>query len=105
MQATAIIVWIYGALVLAGGVIGWVKARSKPPLISGVVFAFGLALSGIAVWQGTRAGLYLAEALAVSLLLAFLLRLAKTRMFMPAGSWPSLASWWRDSLVWRFVDE
>jgi len=79
------IVWIYAALVLAGGLIGWSKVRSKPSLISGVLFAIGLALSGVTVWRGTRGGLYVAEILAVLLLLVFLLRLAKTRTFMPAG--------------------
>jgi uncharacterized membrane protein (UPF0136 family) len=80
MQTAAIIVWSYGALVLAGGVMGWVKARSKPSLIAGVAFGAALIAAGwcpYARWVGAS----LAAALGVIMGVRF----GQTRKFMPAG--------------------
>ena len=85
MQTTAIIVWIYGALVLAGGVMGWAKAKSKPSLIAGLVFGLSLICAGFGVWNGARPALVLSEVLAAMLLVVMGIRLVRTRKFMPAG--------------------
>jgi uncharacterized membrane protein (UPF0136 family) len=80
MQTAAIIVWVYGALVLAGGVMGWVKARSKPSLIAGVAFGAALIATGwcpYARWVGAG--------LAAALGIIMGVRFAKTKKFMPAG--------------------
>src|SRR5437762_2801317 len=81
----AIIVWVYGMLVLIGGVIGWVKAKSKPSLISGIAFGVALIVVGIGVDQGHSMEVWLAGGLAGLLAAIMGLRFAKTRKFMPAG--------------------
>ena len=87
MPKTALIVWIYGALVLTGGLIGWVKAQSKPSLISGLVF--GVTLLALGSWMHFNPVSFWAQmsamALAGILLVAMTIRLAKTRKFVPAG--------------------
>jgi uncharacterized membrane protein (UPF0136 family) len=85
MQTTAAVAIIYGLLVLAGGLMGYRKARSLPSLIAGLAFGLTLVASGLYLWQGERMGLTAAVALAVTLLILMGIRFAKTRKFMPAG--------------------
>ena len=80
-----IIVWIYGGLVLAGGLMGWVKARSKPSLIFGTVFGVALIVVGIGIHQGRANDVWVAAGLAGLLAIIMGIRFAKTRKFMPAG--------------------
>ncbi|HEY9679408.1 MAG TPA: TMEM14 family protein [Drouetiella sp.] len=73
-------------MILGGGVMGFVKAKSKASLISGIVFgvllgtdfAFGLS-------QQVRASLTVAFILYLILDIVFVIRLVKTKKFMPAG--------------------
>src|SRR5262245_40344644 len=85
MQTTAAAVTaVYGALVLLGGIMGWVKARSKPSLIMGTVFGIVLIALGLGgIW-----GRFVAPAaagLAGFLLLFFGARYLRKKKFMPAG--------------------
>ena len=85
MQTTAIIVWIYGVLVLAGGLMGWVKAKSKPSLFSGFIFGVLLILEGYRIRQGFASGVTQAS-LATGLLAVIMgTRFIATKKFMPAG--------------------
>lgn len=85
MQTTAAIIIIYGLVVLAGGLMGYRKARSTPSLIAGLAFGLALIVSGLYAWQGQRMGLIAATALAGALLVVMSFRCAKTKKFMPAG--------------------
>ena len=85
MQTTAVIVWAYGVLMAVGGVIGYVKVRSKASLLSGVGFGLMLLASGYEVWRGSRKGLAASAVMAALLMAIFAVRLVKTRRFMPAG--------------------
>ncbi len=80
--ATAI---AYGLLALVGGIFGYIKAKSKISLISGIASGTLLILGGIAQLQGQVWGLPLATAIAALLIVTFAIRLAKTRKMMPAG--------------------
>ncbi len=85
MQTTAMIVLVYGALVLLGGVMGYAKAQSKPSLFAGVGFGLALLASGAMLWQGNSRALPGATVLAAVLLLVMGIRFARTKKFMPAG--------------------
>ena len=77
---------LYAVLVMAGGVMGYFKANSKPSLISGLISGTALlAAWWISLTQSYNAGIALATCLAIALLIIFSLRFRKTRAFMPAG--------------------
>ena len=76
-----IILWIYIVLLVVGGMIGFLKAKSQVSLIMSVTFAAMLALCAIgAVFKPYMADIFLA-----ALLVVFAIRLAKTKKFMPSG--------------------
>jgi uncharacterized membrane protein (UPF0136 family) len=85
----AIAPWVlllYAVLVIAGGVMGYVKARSKPSLISGLISGAALLIAwGITLGNSYSAGMGLATCLAITLLIVFSLRFRKSNKFMPAG--------------------
>jgi uncharacterized membrane protein (UPF0136 family) len=85
MENTAIEVWVYGVIMILGGIAGFVRVGSKASLISGVGFGLVLLASGFGVWQGSQACLVAAEVIALLLVVLFAIRYAKKRHFMPAG--------------------
>ena len=76
-----LILWIFIVLLVLGGLMGFLKAGSKPSLIASVVFAAALSACQFGRWSGT----YAADILLVLLLIVFGMRLAKTRKLMPSG--------------------
>ena len=73
------VLWIYIVLLLVGGLIGFLKAKSKVSLITSAVFAAILILTTLRnVFQPVFA-LGLANITLVALLLAFAVRLGKTK--------------------------
>jgi uncharacterized membrane protein (UPF0136 family) len=79
------IVWIYIVLLMAGGLIGFLKAGSKVSLITSAAFAAALALTAIPGLLGASLARGLATALMAALLVVFAVRFAKSRKFMPSG--------------------
>jgi uncharacterized membrane protein (UPF0136 family) len=79
------VLWVYIVLLLVGGLIGFLKAKSKVSLITSAVFAALLILTTLrGIFQpGFASGL--ANVILVLLLLVFAVRLAKTKKFMPSG--------------------
>lgn len=75
----------YGILALIGGIIGYVQAKSKASLISGIISGLLLIISAVLQLQGQSLGLILAIVVTAVLVIVFTIRLAKTRKFMPAG--------------------
>ncbi|HRI15729.1 MAG TPA: TMEM14 family protein [Verrucomicrobiota bacterium] len=74
------VVWIYVALLLAGGIFGFVKAGSRASLIASTISAALLGLAAAGVLPFVTVWIVLGALLAV-----FAMRLAKTKKFMPAG--------------------
>ena len=75
----------YGILAIVGGIIGYVQAKSKASLISGIISGLLLVTAGVMQLQGQGLGLILAIVVTIALIIVFAIRLAKTRKFMPAG--------------------
>jgi uncharacterized membrane protein (UPF0136 family) len=75
------VLWIYIVLLVIGGLVGFLKAKSPISLIMSVAFAAALSLcaAGI-IFQP-----YVADILLVALIGVFTARLVKTKKFMPAG--------------------
>jgi uncharacterized membrane protein (UPF0136 family) len=77
---------IYALLLAVGGVIGFVKAGSRPSLIAGVISALAALLAlGLSIGNN-RLGVPLGLILSIALFVLFGYRYAaKTRKFMPSG--------------------
>ena len=75
------ILWIYIVLLVIGGLIGFLKAKSKVSLITSVAFAAALSLCAVRIISQP----YVPDILLAALLLVFAVRLGKTKKFMPAG--------------------
>ena len=75
------VLWIYIILLIIGGLIGFLKAKSKVSLIMSAAFAAALSLCAAHIIFKA----YVADILLAALLVVFALRLVKTRKFMPAG--------------------
>lgn len=76
---------VYGLLVAIGGIFGYIRARSKPSLISGLVSGVLLVIAWAIGLQTASWGLGVATLIAIGLLIVFALRFQKTQKFMPAG--------------------
>ena len=85
MSAATVMTFLYGVLALVGGIIGFVQARSKMSLISGVITGVLLIIAGFGLTQAQGWALGVAIAIAALLVVVFVGRLVKTRKFMPAG--------------------
>lgn len=75
------VLWVYIVLLVAGGLMGFLKAGSKASLIASVSFAAVLSLcaAGIIFQRGV------ADFVLAFLLVFFGMRLAKSKKFMPNG--------------------
>ncbi|MBS0604126.1 MAG: TMEM14 family protein [Verrucomicrobia bacterium] len=91
MKVTATIVFVYGLLIVLGGIMGFVKGGSHASLISGGSFGIALLISAYFISKGKIAAQYLALVLTFMLDGIFTYRFAKTLHFIPAG-FLSLAS-------------
>jgi uncharacterized membrane protein (UPF0136 family) len=94
-QTMAIVIWGYGGLVLLGGVIGFLKAKSKPSLIAGGVSGAVLIACGFPIWNwadgNSVAGCWVALVVTLVLLMFFGARFVMTKKMMPAGMMAALS--------------
>ncbi len=78
------VLWIYIILLVVGGMIGFLKAKSKVSLITSVVAAALLVLTTVGVFEAAVARA-IADIIMAALLVVFGIRLTKTKKFMPSG--------------------
>jgi len=81
-----VVLGIYGVLLIVGGVMGFVKAKSQASLIAGVVS--GLIAFGAVFLSGTyneKGGFSIGLILAIAMFVFFTPRAMSSRKFMPAG--------------------
>jgi uncharacterized membrane protein (UPF0136 family) len=79
------ILWVYIALLLAGGLFGFFRAKSKVSLVSAAVSAALLSLTAIPGILQPAFARGMAIVIMAALIVVFAFRLAKTRKFMPSG--------------------
>jgi uncharacterized membrane protein (UPF0136 family) len=79
------VLWTYIVLLVVGGLIGFLKAKSKVSLITSAVFAAILVLTAISGILDSSLRGKLANVVMALLLVVFAVRLAKTKKFMPSG--------------------
>jgi uncharacterized membrane protein (UPF0136 family) len=75
------ILWIYIALLIVGGLIGFLKARSKASIIASVAFAIPLALCAAGIIKPA----WIADIILIFLAVFFGIRFSKSKKFMPSG--------------------
>lgn len=80
MSSAQIVLWVYIALVVVGGVMGFVKAGSKVSLVASLISAAVLAMFATDAFPIDKAWIALLPLLAM-----FFMRYVKTKKFMPAG--------------------
>lgn len=85
MTPSALIVFVYAVLTMVGGIFGFVKAGSRPSLISGLISGLLLLAAGYGLLRGQSWGLPLAVVLTSAILVFFGIRFAQGHIFMPAG--------------------
>ena len=85
LEIARIYLFVFGALSIAGGLVGYLKAKSAPSLIAGGIAGAALIAAGYLVGTSGKTGLFVG--LAVSFLLAarFVPAFRKTKKAMPAG--------------------
>jgi uncharacterized membrane protein (UPF0136 family) len=82
--------FVFGVITIAGGVLGFVKAKSRASLIAGSFSGLLLLLAGWLTGSGAgpgaiRAGIFLALGVSAALLARFGMAFKKTKKVMPAG--------------------
>jgi uncharacterized membrane protein (UPF0136 family) len=82
----------FGVVTVAGGVMGFVKAKSKASLIAGSISGVLLVAAGLLARQGNTRGLVLGAIVSGMLLGRFGVVFAKTRAMVPAGIMMILAA-------------
>lgn len=76
---------VYAVLLGAGGVLGFIKAGSRPSLVAGLASAVVAVVCLVLSALGSPVGLWLGVALALALTGLFSYRFSKSRKVMPSG--------------------
>ena len=85
VDSVRIYLFVFGVLTVAGGVMGFLKANSRPSLIAGGVSGLALIAAGyLAGTANARAGLILGFFVSLALAMRFGRAYAKSKKTMPA---------------------
>ena len=75
----------FGALTIAGGVMGFVKAKSRASLIAGSIAGSLLIAAGVLVGSSGRLGVIVGLGVSAALAARFVMTYRKSKKVMPAG--------------------
>ena len=89
-ELARIFLFVFGVLTIAGGVVGFAKAKSKPSLIAGGVAGTLLLVAGYLALT-SRTGIILGLVVSVALAGRFVPAAIKTKKVMPAGMMAALS--------------
>lgn len=103
MKAVEISLLIYAILVTMGGIIGFLKAKSKVSLLSGIVSGAILLTAYSVSNRNFKDGCLFGLITTGVLLAVFSIRLAKTKKFMPSGLMLILSAIESCLLVYGFI--
>ena len=96
MHPTAVLLlWVYIALLLAGGLVGFLKAGSKASLGASVGSAIPLVFVALGVLPAL-----VANAVLSALVVVFIVRYRKSGKFMPSGMLVALSAAADVALLW-----
>ena len=87
-----IYLFVFGVLTIAGGVMGFVKAKSTPSLVAGGIAGALLLVAGALIGTNVKAALVLAIVDCLVLEGRFVPAFVKTKKMMPAGMMAALSS-------------
>ncbi len=85
MKKYSLLISLFAAFLLCGGVMGFIKASSIASLVMSLCFSIGLFLSAYVGKLGKIWGLYFAAVQIVALNIFFLVRFTKSFAVFPAG--------------------
>jgi len=85
MNAFQLAVLIYALIIAAGGIMGYVSAKSTASLISGLISGVLLLVAFALSLRNPKVGFALAALIALALGVFFLIRFLNTGKWMPAG--------------------
>lgn len=77
--------FVFGALTILGGLLGFVKAKSTASLVAGGISGALIIVAAVLLASNPTAGLVLGAVISVALLGRFLPAFLKTKKVMPAG--------------------
>ena len=78
------VLWVYVGLLILGGLMGYLKAKSQPSLITSLVLAGVLSICASGILSPALSK-FITNLVLVALLLFFGVRYAMKKKFMPAG--------------------
>ena len=85
MQLGLTVLWVYGVLMLVGGLMG-ARAGSRASLVAGTASGGVLLIAWFVARSNPAAGLWTGSAISLLLCLTFAIRVRKTGRLMPAGA-------------------
>src|ERR1041384_5193088 len=85
IDSTHVFYFVFGALSIVGGLIGFLKAKSKASLIAGGISGVLLIVAAMLLKSNVTAGLVLGGIISLALAGRFVPALLKGGKFMPAG--------------------
>ncbi|MDB4934672.1 MAG: hypothetical protein JWP87_1644 [Labilithrix sp.] len=85
LEAVRLYLFVFGVLTIAGGILGFVKAKSRASLIAGTVSGVLLLVAGYEVSARGTVGLVIGLVVSLALAARFGAGFQRTRKVMPAG--------------------